>query len=165
MYNVKANANCHGMIEASAATPPISHTLSYELCKHNLHLESSDWVIICVQILEAVNYLRVTVDILHNDIKGNNIIFGKSSLPTTTIIVTTNGFPIHVVLVDFGKATTTSDGKLYCLTHAEKEDYWTRYSYLAPEVIEGESKQSTHSDMYAVGGLFYSTSKPKYSSN
>ena len=41
------------------------------------------------------------------------------------------------------------------LTELEKETYWLRYSHFATKVIEGESRQSVFSDMYAVEGLFY----------
>ena len=37
----------------------------------------------------------------------------------------------------------------------EKKEYLCKFPQLPPEVIEGERPQSTTSDMYAVGGVFY----------
>ena len=42
------------------------------------------------------------------------------------------------MLIDFGKPTTTTQGKLYRLTELEKETYRLRCSHFAPEVIEGK---------------------------
>ena len=60
-----------------------------------------------------------------------------------------------MVLVDFGKATKVVNAKRYKLTAFEKKEYFQKYPHIAPEVIEGETKQSTQSDIYSVGRLFY----------
>ena len=60
---------------------------------------------------------------------------------------------IFVVLTDFGKATSVSNGKRYNLSLI---DYNTRPELsfnLAPIIISGE--QSRQSDMFAVGGIIY----------
>ena len=55
----------------------------------------------------------------------------------------------------FGKATTVSHGKQYKLTVLEQEEYQHKYTHIAPEVISGRCRQSTYSDMFSVGGVFY----------
>ena len=142
----------HGFVDSSTSMPPLAHTLSHELLKQEFHLQTKDWLVVSAQLLDAVNYLHTIVGLLHNDIKGDNIVFGKNVSLTTS---TTTPRHFQVVLIDFGKATTTTQGKLCRLTELEKETYRLRCSHFAPEVIEGESRQSVYSDMYAVGGLFY----------
>lgn len=44
--------------------PPRSHTLGHELFKHVFCLKATDWLIVCAQILDAVNYLHSSADIL-----------------------------------------------------------------------------------------------------
>ena len=57
---------------------------------------------------------------------------------------------MQLVVIDFGKATTVERGKRYHLSESEKAEYIRRYSHIAPEVVEGLTKQSKMSDMYAV---------------
>ena len=64
-------------------------------------------------------------------------------------------FSIFVVLTDFGKASSVSNGKRYNLSLIEQADYNSRHFYLASEIISGETKQSRQSDMFAVGGIIY----------
>ena len=59
------------------------------------------------------------------------------------------------MLIDFGKATGELKGKMYSFTPTEKEQYRQKFPHIAPEVIEGDSKESTYSDMFAVGGILY----------
>lgn len=107
-------------------------------------------MIACAQILEAVNYLHNQVDILHNDIKEDNIILGQ--LPSNSESCSAN---FQIVLIDFGKATNISKGKHYHLSLTERIQYRQKYPHIAPEVVEGETKQSMCSDMFSVGGIFY----------
>ena len=144
----------HGFIDMSTTTPPRSHTLGHEIFKHVFCLKATDWLIVCAQILDAVNYLHSSADILHNDIKCDNIVFGVPTTATTTTTTSTTNY-FQILLIDFGKATKTASGKLYFLTELEKEEYRVRYSHFAPEVIDGKSRQTTYSDMYSVGGIFY----------
>ena len=44
---------------------------------------------------------------------------------------------------------------MYHLNGYEKDEYRRKFPQLAPEVIEGDCRQCTHSDMYAVGGIIY----------
>ena len=59
------------------------------------------------------------------------------------------------MLIDFGKASKSTEGKYLSLTRVEKVEYLCKFPQIPPEVIEGNSRQSTYSDMYAVGGVFY----------
>lgn len=136
----------HGFLDNSL---PYTITLQRELEKQVLIGKGdTGWLMICAQILEAVDYLHSKVKILHNDIKENNILIApkQSEFEETDF---------HIVLVDFGKATAASQGKKYCLSLVERIQYRQKYPHIAPEVVEGESIQSTFSDMFSVGGLFY----------
>lgn len=37
----------------------------------------------------------------------------------------------------------------------EQEEHRVRFPHIAPEIIEGKSKQTTYSDMFSVGGIIY----------
>lgn len=95
------------------------------------------------QLVEAVHYLHMDADVLHNDITCNNI------------LVTQSKGDYHIVLVDFGKATKIAEAKHYHLTETEQQEYIINYPQIAPEVIYGRSKQSIYSDMFAIGGVLY----------
>ena len=94
------------------------------------------WVHLCAQLLEAMKYLHEEANILHNDIKSNNVLVAQS-----------NGDQFHyqVVLIDFGKATSIEESKRYHLTGIEKIEIFL--IIIAPEVVEGETKQSEFSHL------------------
>lgn len=81
-----------------------------------------------------------------HDIKHDNILIAEDA----------NGdlLTYHIVLIDFGKATGLQSGRHYTLSEREKIEYLVKYPYIAPEVVHGEYKQSTHSDMYSIGIVF-----------
>lgn len=90
---------------------------------------------------------------MHNDIKPDNILLSDTYKKSES-----DEQPLCVILIDFGKATSISNGKRYHLTPIDQADYISRPQssfYLAPEVINGESKQSIFSDVFALGGVFY----------
>ena len=61
---------------------------------------------------------------------------------------------IHPLLVvDFGKACTIDCARKYKLSPIEIAEYTRLYEHMAPEVIEGVTCQSRHSDMFSVGGI------------
>ena len=142
----------HGIVNGTDCKElnPQSITLAHELQHPQLQLLPDDWLIICAQLLDAVDYLHATINILHNDIKENNLVLGKSAIPASGKYVPSGNY--QVLLVDFGN---TSQGKLYQLTDYEKDEYCRLFPHIAPEVVEGERRQSTHSDMYAVGAIIY----------
>lgn len=140
------------------------HGIAHEtvtLCKElKLRKKVNDgitWLILCSQ-LEAVKYLQCKVNILHNDIKGDNILLSRSDLdqftdsdPTKASASESVVGGYHAVLTDFGKATQRTQGRCYNLSEPEKVEYLVKYRHIAPEVIHGETRQSTFSDIYAVG--------------
>ena len=108
------------------------------------------WLGMCTQLLEAIKYLHEEVSILHNDIKMNNILIAKSLNLSSSDLC-----DYQVVLIDFGKATKLSEGKRYHLSGVEQAEYMRKFPHIAPEVIEGETKQSTHSDIYSFGKVLF----------
>ena len=81
-------------------------TLSlYEELKYKIiGIKETDCLIMCTQLLEAVDNLHCTAFILHNDIKTDNILINKLS-----ILICTRS-DCTAVLMDFGKATMASQG-------------------------------------------------------
>ena len=108
--------------------------------------------------IEAINYLHSQAQLLHNDIKEDNVLLSEN--PSQPLQGSASSSSIsspgtyHVVLIDFGKATHVTRGRHYNLTEREKEQYVAKFPHFAPEVISGSGKQTIMSDMYAVGILF-----------
>ena len=128
-------------------------TLAQELMS-NRHVvcDSNAWLLLCSQLMEAILYLHTQIEIIHNDIKCNNILLADSpSIATSSS--SHNELPLqhHIVLIDFGKATDRARGRHYSLSEFEKVTYLTRYPHIAPEVTHGERPQSTSSDIYSLG--------------
>lgn len=143
-------------VQSNDGSHPQALNLHQELHKDGI-LHGMDWVSVCAQLSEAVRYLHFDMEILHNDIKPDNILLSnmhkKYDHPKPKA-----PFSISVVLTDFGKASSVSNGKRYNLSLIEQADYNSRPElsfYLAPEIISGETKQSRQSDMFAVGGIIY----------
>lgn len=133
---------------------PMSVTVRRELDHQCIGLNDTDWISTCAQILEALDYLHNKVGIIHNDITSTNILLGN---PTTLSAQGASNITGHyqVLLTDFGKATKSTQGKILYLSHQEKSEYLRKFPQIPPEVIEGQTRQSTFSDMYAVGGILY----------
>lgn len=122
-----------------------SSTVEVELPQN--HFDSHTWLQMCTQLLEAIKYLHEEVSILHNDIKPNNIVIAKS-LP----LISKDVCEYQVVLLDFGKATKKDESKRYNPSGVE---YMRKFPHIAPEVIEGETKQSVYSDVYSFGKVLF----------
>ena len=121
-------------------------TLSKEMFEKKVIVGPASWFIACSQIIEAICYLHEGVHILHNDIKPDNVLVSVDQNSPNS------GY--QIILSDFGKSTTIAQGRLYHLSESDKEQYLMRYPHIAPEVVRGESKQTTASDIFAVGVLF-----------
>ncbi len=130
-----------------------SITIHRELNEHKfLRGKHQTWVILCAQIIEALVYLHREVNIIHNDIKGDNILLTEIEQLTTKSPLTSE---FQVIMVDFGKATDKKNGKKYHLSSSEKHEYLLYHSYIAPELINGLEKQNVCSDIYSLGKLLH----------
>ena len=106
---------------------------------------------ICAQLTEAVHYLHENVNILHNDLKCNNVLI-CDGLATEEDMCDAY---VQIIVIDFGKATCIDSGKTYRLNDVENAEYYKKYPYIAPEVIKGISCQSKMSDIYSLGCIFH----------
>ena len=134
---------------------PESITVLQEINHNLIGLNDTNWIIVLAQLLEVINYLHTKVEILHN-ISCRNIVLGYADEKTTS---TAKNY--QIVLVDFGKATKLTQGRIYHLSGHEKDEYRRKFPHLAPEVVEGDCRQCTYSDMYAVGGIIYQVAEHK----
>lgn len=78
---------------------------------------------------------------LHNDLKGDNMIISEVDKM------------LHPIIIDFGKSTTQTKGKVYQLSERDQEKYRKYHKHIAPEVVRGTHPQSQASDIYAFGLL------------
>lgn len=113
----------HGLLDKSA-----SSTVS-----------SEQWLHIVTQISDALCYLH-NKEILHNDIKKDNIV----------IVSNSSGF-LSPILIDFGKAMLVNEVMLKKLSKEEKSKYRKQHYHIAPEVVAGTHTQSVKSDVYSLG--------------
>ena len=87
--------------------------------------------------IEVYTYIH-SKNILHNDIKSDNVIIDNTS-------------PIpQSILIDFGKGFV-SDGKQYKLSLAERRRYAIEHPQVAPDLRDGHCRQSHSSDVYSLG--------------
>ena len=119
---------------------PESITVLHELNHNRVGLNDANWIIVIAQLLEVVDYLHTKAEVLHNDIACRNIVLGNAIEKTTTS--TTGNY--QIVLVDFGKATKLTQGRMYHLNWQEKHEYQQKFPQLPPEVVEGDCRQCTH---------------------
>ena len=97
-----------------------------------------DWKIIVLGLISAVKYLHGN-NILHNDIKSDNVLLDDKSSSYQSI------------LVDFGKSCFIDDGKMYKLSEQERHRYSLEHPQIAPDLRNGHCKQSQFSDIYSLG--------------
>ena len=131
-----------------------SLTILKELESHQLIHAGSGWLILTGQLMEALRYLHIEAECLHNDIKADNILLTSTSLqPTSSSKAELPDFPYQIVLIDFGKGTTMKKPSYLRLANSEKPVYKRRRKHISPEVIDGIAPFSSKSDMYSVGHL------------
>lgn len=106
-----------------------------------------NWFHILTQLSDCLNYLH-NKQIIHNDIKNDNVVITCSS----------KSF-FSPILIDFGKACLISEARKKILTEEEKAKYYREHCHIAPEVIEGSHAQSVMSDMYSFGVMIASIYK------
>ncbi|XP_067331626.1 PAS domain-containing serine/threonine-protein kinase isoform X2 [Channa argus] len=84
------------------------------------------------QLVAAIFYLR-TKNILHRDIKDENIIIDKC---------------FHIRLIDFGSAAMMAPGKLFY-------NFCGTLEYCSPEVLQGNPYEGPELEMWSLGVLLY----------
>ena len=128
-----------------------------------------EWVMICAQVIDALAYLHTEVKIIHNDIKSNNIVMSMNptcdASTSTSLSLARSPLMYHAVLIDFGKATEKESGQVYELSDQEKVEYHMKFPHIAPEVVVGEFKQSTYSDIFSLGQLLFRIWEKEYFSS
>ena len=132
-------------------------TLHKELTASTCIQTFEEWLILCGQLAEALRYLHYEADCLHNDIKSDNVLLTKA---TQSSYFTPELHSNHcIVLIDFNKATRKTDGRRFTLSPDEKTLHYVHSPHLAPEIVEGTSKQSCASDIFAAGRIFKQVTK------
>lgn len=89
---------------------------------------------------DGLHYLH-NVNILHNDIKGDNILVEKTVIG------------VRSILADFGKGCYVRNAKKYSLSCRKKQEYTQHHPQIAPDLVNGHCKQSMYSDIYSVGKI------------
>ena len=125
-----------------------SITLQKELQQNNIIASYKVWLILCAQIVEAMQYLHEDVKIIHNDFKTDNILLTRSPAGSQ---VQELSCEYQIVIIDFGKATDSTKGSKYHLSFPEKQKYYREFNHIAPELVEGRMKQTEKSDIFALG--------------
>lgn len=110
-----------------------------------LQLDVATCLSLSAQLFEGLQYIHDEANIIHNDLKTNNILLsnieGRSN--------------VHIIIIDFGKATHAEKGLLFSLSESEKAEYTRSFQHMSPEVIAGITRQNTKSDIYAAGGILH----------
>jgi serine/threonine protein kinase len=114
----------------------VSASLHHTLSKLSLLPEQGKAVII--GLMSAVKYLHDN-NILHNDIKSDNV------------IVEYTASSAKGVLVDLGKACYVADSRRYDLSKEERKKYSNNHPQIAPDLRDGHCSQSFASDIYSIG--------------
>lgn len=99
-----------------------------------------EYISFLLQVGDAIRHVHVK-NIIHNDIKLNNIVLGKVRNETLPY------------LVDFGKACYMGYAIKYKLSKSEIDLYKKRYPQVAPDLRDGLVSQSAKSDVYSFGRI------------
>ncbi|KAJ3129042.1 hypothetical protein HK098_002634 [Nowakowskiella sp. JEL0407] len=107
----------------------------FETIQRKRNLPESEVRHIFVQVVDAIDYLHNTKNMVHRDIKDENIIVEEN---------------LQVKLIDFGAASIIpSDPSQYF------EKYCGTAQYASPEIIRGERYRGPPQDIWALGVLLY----------
>lgn len=136
------------------------HTFSSATKEKGVVTNSYQWLALIHQAVSGLVYLHEEVQILHNDIKADNLLITAPEIHQDTCINSTTAMG-RAIVVDFGKACAARGGRWYRLTATEKALYYEKHTHIAPELIEGQYKQSQWSDIYSLGMLMFYLKKRK----
>ena len=92
------------------------------------------------QVATALSHIH-EIGFLHNDIKGNNIILGKTQLD------------VQAYLIDYGNVCHQTKGKVYQLTAEERKQYEIKHPHIAPDLRDGITAQNVKTDVFSLGRL------------
>ena len=106
-----------------------------------------NWIDLLRQIACDLECLHSKHKLIHNDIKGDNIVLSLAPVVLN----------VKPVIIDFGKACEIAKGKTYKLTESEKDKYKQVHMHIAPDLRDGLCVQSTSSDVYSFGKLLNKT--------
>ena len=115
------------------------------------HLGKNVWTMFLIQITEGISYMHGR-EILHNDIKGSNILLSQSY---------TGDNSIKAVVSDFGKACHIKRAKTFKLPSEEKEKHRKKHPQIAPDLIDSLATQNYKSDVYSLGRIIHEVKKAK----
>ena len=115
-----------------------SGTLATVLDKHDDDHKAASWVQFVLHVAEGVRAIH-SKNVAHNDIKADNVLLDA-----------TDGsyFPI---IADFGKACLLKDGQKLTVRAERQEMHMKKYPHLAPDLVNGTTRQSTSTDIYSLG--------------
>lgn len=100
------------------------------------------WMEVLKQITCGLEHLHDRYKLLHNDLKGDNIVLTSTNLTQ---------YSIKAVIIDFSKACETSKGRSYKLSESQKEQYKVHHPHIAPDLCDGLCSQSVSSDIFSLG--------------
>ena len=130
----------------------LQHCIKYILNSPREFRKEEVMIILCNQLVEALDYMHREAKVLHNDLKCDNIFVCDRI--TEASRKSSDDSSVQLMFVDFGKATSVEKGRLFHLNGVEKSDYALKFPHIAPEVVDGFMKQTVMSDMYPAGYVF-----------
>ena len=108
-----------------------------------LQISSLQWKQIILGIISGIYYIHHKCDIIHNDIKEDNI------------VLDVNDGLFKAVLIDFGKACFHGNGKKYSLSLDDVNLYKRNHPHIAPDLRDGLCFQDRLSDVYSFGRVLF----------
>ena len=119
----------------------------FDAIKRSQEISASVWLKIISCLCSAFAYVHES-GILHNDIKGNNILLTLKHSEWVPMII------------DFGKASYIKSKQTYPpFTEEQLKKYKDSYRHIAPELYIQRVPKSVHSDIYSFGWMLKTISQ------